>query len=555
MDDARVRRTLWTLTVGHLAVAVSVVPVATMLVSHVAADVPADDWYADFDSPINAMAFVAGGLGLAVNQILSGRNLRALARAINGHIDVDQVARSLRRSQWSVVLPFFPITFGLPFLLTAQFTPLLFALFALVFIALLLECIPLGWIHCRLNQPGEPGDVGAYRMLPTGMGRRVRTAQPLVAGMHAMFGGVAVALLVATIDAETRAATGASPATLVQIVAAAAATAVPLLHIRAVLLVRAAITDDMVHLVTLRRAGASFIRGGTVAVSLTALVIASVLVAPAAPHLAVGRAALLVIALCIAATQFAELGSVHIGVFPQRWIRAADFGRSAWLRRGLRLPRRGGDEPCGAAADRRFDDRAGNAPASAAVTGTPPSDCPQCGQADQVQPVPAVHGGAPSSYYGGRPTAGGAGGTVIGDLAASLSPPPERNGPERVLGYGLVVTAGLTILFGIFLGVVAPQPYSSPGQFVGTAIVYAFFLLPGAAIFAALLLGYLSVRRRTDRHREHVSAAIELWRLGCYCHRCGGAFLPAGAGQIVPANQLMSADEFRDAVRRGNGRS
>jgi hypothetical protein len=527
-----------------------------MLVSHATAD----EAGSPFGGPVIVAMFAVGALALAVGQILSVRKLHALARAVTTHIDIDQVARSLRRSGWSIVFNLYAIIFGLQFLLTAQTRPPLFALFLLLIIApLLLEFSQAGWVHRRLNQPAEYPDSAAFRLLPPGIGPRIRNGQPLVVGVHALFGGMAAILLGATIVTETHSATAALPATIVQIVAAIAATAVPLLPIRAVLLVRAAISGDMVHLATLRRAGASFIRAGTATVPLTALVIASIPATPAVPSIAVTRSGLLVYVLVAATLQFVSLSSIHIGDFPKRWLRAADLDRGAKPRRHFRPTRRPGDEHAvgGAEPDRVGHDHAGNAPASpAAVTGSSPVVCPRCVQADQVQHVPALHRAALSTSDGGGPAAGAAGGNAISDRAASFGPPSDRNEGTTILACALAGTAGATVLFGIFLGVmVAVEPSSSLGHFLGSVVFIWILLLPGAVIFAALLLGYVSVRRRTDRRRAHLSAAIERWRLGCYCHRCGGAFFPAGTGQNVPAGRLMSAGEFRDAVQGGNGRS
>jgi hypothetical protein len=312
----RARRTLWSLALGHLAVLVSTLPVAALIVGPAATD--------DAGGSTTMVMFAVGALALAVGQILSVHKLRAVASTTTGQIDVDRIARSLRRSGWAAGFGLYAIMFAVQFLLTAPSWPLLFALFLLLTIAQpLLEYSYAGWVHRCLNGSDEKGAVAAFRLLPPGVAPRIRNGQPVAAVVHGIFGGIAAMLLVATIVTESLSASGISPTMLVQIVAAAAATAVPLLQIRAPLLVRAAVTGDWVHLPSLRRAGASFIRAGTATAPLAALVIASIVVAPAAPMVAIGRAALLVYVLSVAVMQFASLSSIRIGDFPKRWIPAA----------------------------------------------------------------------------------------------------------------------------------------------------------------------------------------------------------------------------------------
>jgi hypothetical protein len=319
VDGARVRRMLRSLILGRVAVLVATVPIAALLVGHAATDEAA----APFGGIAIVMMFAIGALALATGQVLSVHGLRALAHATTDHIDVDQVAHSLRRSGWSIGPALYTIIFGAQFLVTAPANALLSALFLLLVVASpLLDHAHAGWVHRRLS---EQGTVAEYRLLPPGIGPRLRNGQPAAAFGHAAFGGIATLLFVATVVTESRGATGL--VMLLQVLAAAAAIAVPLLHIRAIRLVRTSIIGDFAHLPTLRRAGGSFIRAGTAAALLTTLVIASMLATPAAPMIAAGRAALLAFVLYVAALQFASLGSIHIGDFPNRWLRAADSGR------------------------------------------------------------------------------------------------------------------------------------------------------------------------------------------------------------------------------------
>jgi hypothetical protein len=315
VDGVRARRTLWALLLGHLAILAATVPIAALLVSHAVTDEAA----VPFGGLMSVVMFTFGALALAIGQILSVRRLHALARATTDQIDVDQVARSLRRSGWSAGLALNAIILGTQFLATAPARPLLTAGFLLLLVAsLLIDQAHAGWVHRRLN---EHGAVGEYRLLPPGIGPRLRNGQPVAVFGLAAFGGIAAMLLVATTVTESQGATGVMM--LVQIVAAAAAIAVPLVQIPAVLLVRTAIIGDFAHLPTLRRAGESFIRAGTAAALLTAFVIASTVATPAAPVVAVGRVVLLAFVLVVIAVQLASLSSIRIGDFPQRWIGAA----------------------------------------------------------------------------------------------------------------------------------------------------------------------------------------------------------------------------------------
>ncbi len=312
---ARARRTLRSLALGHLTIAFASMPIALLLRAEIVDDRSTEDWLVN---PVTA------GLLLAIGQILScGRNL-ALAHALTDRADVDRVARALRHSEWSVGLALCGIVFVLRFLLVAPVTPLLSALTLMMIIAsLLLEHRYADWAHRCLSHPDDTGATAEYHLLPPRVGPRLHRRQPFAAVCHAIYAGIAAILLVATIATELRSPTGTLPTALVQIVAAAAATVVPLVHIRAVLLVRAAILGDTLHLPTLRRAGASFIRAGSATAPLTAIVVTSVLVAPAEPAVAVGRAALLVFVLGIGTLQFASISSIHAGDFPKRWLRAA----------------------------------------------------------------------------------------------------------------------------------------------------------------------------------------------------------------------------------------
>lgn len=305
LDGARARRTLWALALGHLAIAVAVVPVA-LLVAH--------DGTAT--SPVTGAVVIAG------SQMLSCWKIGALARVTTDHLDVDHIARSLRRSEMSFVFTLFPGGTQWVLVLNAQPTTTMLILFAILIVALALEVAFISWTGRRANQYGRNGAVPDHARLPPGTGTRIWTVQARSAGILAILGGVATILLVATMITEASSGVGTSPAAaLVQIVAAIAATAVPLLPIRSVLLVRTAVVGDTAHLPTLRRARAYFVRAGSAAAPLTALVIASLPAAPAGSDLALVRSILTIIVLGIIGSFFIELDRFRIGDIPRRFRR------------------------------------------------------------------------------------------------------------------------------------------------------------------------------------------------------------------------------------------
>ena len=231
----------------------------------------------------------------------------------------DQVARSLRHSEWSLVCTLFPAGVQWTLLSAAAPAPRLFALFALLTSALLLEGLHIGWLHRRTERLGR-GEAAVERYgLPAGTGPRTRMLHSRIVGAHAVLGGLAAVLLAVTIVVRPGSSTGTPLTTLIEIAAAAAATAVPLLPVRGILLVRAAITGDAVHRPTFLRATASLGRAGIAAVALTALAIASLPVASAGSDLAVTRCLLAVLAVGMVATHFIELVRFGLGDIPKRF--------------------------------------------------------------------------------------------------------------------------------------------------------------------------------------------------------------------------------------------
>jgi hypothetical protein len=263
---------------------------------------------------------LTGALVLALAQLLSSRRTWALARASSaGHVGFDQVARSLRRSEWSLVFTLFPAGMQWTLLSTAAPAPGLFSLFALLTSALLLEGLHIGWLRHRTERLGR-GEAAVERYgLPAGTGPRTRTLHSRIVGAHAVLGGLAAVLLLVTTVVLPGSSAGTPLATLIGIAAAAAATAVPFLPVRGILLVRAAIAGDAVHDPTLLRATASLGRAGIAAVPLTALAIALLPATAAGPDLAVTRCLLAVLAVGMVATHFVELVRFRIGDIPKRF--------------------------------------------------------------------------------------------------------------------------------------------------------------------------------------------------------------------------------------------
>ncbi|GAA5109799.1 hypothetical protein [Pseudonocardia adelaidensis] len=314
----RVRRTLRSPTTGHLVIAIAAVPVTVLVGNEAGGRPPGGSWLLDPVTP---------GVLLVIGQVLScGRNWPP-ARATGDRPDAGRIARGLRRSGWTVGLVVCA-TFSVPHLqLAGSVPPWLWALFLLlVMAALLLEYRHAGWAHRRLDDADERGAVAEYRPLPPRVGRRLRSGLRVAAVCHVLFAGIAALLAVATITAETGGPTGGSATTAVQIGAAAVVVAVPLLHIRPLLLVGAAVVGDAVHVPALRRAGASFVRAGRATAVLAGFVVASVPAAPADPDVAVGRAALLAVVVGVGALQFTSVGSTRVGDFPRRWLRTSRAG-------------------------------------------------------------------------------------------------------------------------------------------------------------------------------------------------------------------------------------
>lgn len=288
---AGARPTLLFLAVGHLCIAGATV---ALLVGGAVVDP------------------VAGGVFVVAGQLLSFVEVCALARATTDHVDAEQIARSLRRSGWSFACTVLPA--GIQWsLLAATATPQLFALFALLAGAVLLELVHLGRTLRAVGSGVE------HHLLPVGTGPRTRALHSAVAATHAVLGGVGAVLLVATTVAVLGSAAATPLSGSIQIVAATAAAAVPLLPIRGILLARAAVPGDTVHVPGLRRAVGHLTRAGAAAVPLTAAAIASLPLAPTDPQLAAVACILAVVAIGITVTHLVELERFLIGDIPRRF--------------------------------------------------------------------------------------------------------------------------------------------------------------------------------------------------------------------------------------------
>ncbi|MGH8964189.1 MAG: hypothetical protein ACRDXB_02505 [Actinomycetes bacterium] len=273
--------------------------------------------------PRTVWTFAIGAFGLVVAQILAGYKLSALAHATTGHLDIGQVARSRRRSEWSIAFSVYPIILGLRFLLSGSDRPLLHTTFLMLVLAhLLSEYAFVGWVHVRLNRSTEyNGTSTPYRLLPPSIGRRIYNVQAIAVCGHALSATLALILLAGTIDSVRNRAPDLPPETFVEIIAAAAVVAIPLFLIRPTHLMSAAITGDALYLPAVVRAAESFIRVGAITAPLAALVIASAPMAPAAPTTALVRAILIGYALIWSGLQFGWLMGFRIGTFPKHWLR------------------------------------------------------------------------------------------------------------------------------------------------------------------------------------------------------------------------------------------
>ncbi|MCR6482234.1 hypothetical protein M8542_05375 [Amycolatopsis sp. OK19-0408] len=184
--------------------------------------------------------------------------------------------------------------------------------------------------------------------------------------------------------------------------------------------------------------------------------------------------------------------------------------------------------------------------------------CPQCGQLDQVQHVPAVYHGGHAFYRGQGPmvavpagdavvyTRSQVSGVSVTAVARSLDPfpPPRRSGGllAAVIALALVGSCFLALPLSSFDD---PPPGGAASQALGIALIS----LPSLCVYvAAGVLVWLYVRRvrAHRRQRRGVPAAQQVWEQGWFCHRCGGVY-------FTDAGRLLTPAHFRQLVARAGG--
>jgi hypothetical protein len=188
--------------------------------------------------------------------------------------------------------------------------------------------------------------------------------------------------------------------------------------------------------------------------------------------------------------------------------------------------------------------------------------CPQCGEPDQVQSVPAVFQSGHLAYHTDHQVVAFVNGIALPGVtreehvavthtASALDPkPPLRRGGGCFLALALFLLPP-TILFSF----IAVQVYSDEGGRATTAghQVASFigsWLIPGftaalVTIFFALFIRRQRINARLCRGNP---ASVALWSAAWFCHRCGGVFFPVGTPLDIPAGQLLPPLAFRQLV-------
>jgi hypothetical protein len=306
-------RVLGLLVAGHVVVLVGAVVVAALLMFDALAD-PTGSLPGGGVIAVVAVVPLAGGIGaLGIGQILSIRRLRTHARAAAaGRLDDAALAAGVRRIAWPVGLALYPIILGLLHLaLNPPPAALLAALTAVIAASLLLDHLHAGWAYRRLFH------TTGTRPLPPGSRSRIHAGQRVTAVLYLGAVLAGALLLVATALTEIARPDPAPFATVVQLAAAATTTLVPLLLVRPVLRVSAAITTtpyspDLADLAVLDRAAQSFIKLTSLSVLAAVLTAAALATAPADPAVAVGRVLPLLLVLGAAALQLGSLTSINL---------------------------------------------------------------------------------------------------------------------------------------------------------------------------------------------------------------------------------------------------
>jgi hypothetical protein len=192
--------------------------------------------------------------------------------------------------------------------------------------------------------------------------------------------------------------------------------------------------------------------------------------------------------------------------------------------------------------------------------------CPNCGQLERVQHIPAVYRNGLGSYYGTSSAVGVAGGHVaygygvhqgvtISNTAGALSPAPALRKAGGLLAASLFFVPPLVLMVWIALNMThqgeptATTAVQKGSYAFGTWLLPTFFSLPIILFLAA----FVRRMRRNDLIRRGQAAAVAVWSHGWYCDRCGGAFFPVGTPAPVPTGQLLSLGAFRHVVWSAGG--
>lgn len=192
--------------------------------------------------------------------------------------------------------------------------------------------------------------------------------------------------------------------------------------------------------------------------------------------------------------------------------------------------------------------------------------CPGCGQAEQVQRVPAAYQEGQGWYGGASATAVVAAGHVaygygmhqgvtVTAVAGELAPAPALRRVGGLLAAALFFVPVLAV--GVWVAIAVSRhgaPAGSNGLQKG-AYDFGAWLVP--SFFSLPLIGFVAVLaarvRRNSRIRKGQPHALGVWSHGCLCRRCGGVFFPLGTPLHVPTGQLMSLSSFRGIVWSAGG--